>query len=119
MTYKIKQAREIPKGYFKQKEIENLRKKKNVSFIDIERETMREATGMQKIIHRQGAIVEYKGDIAKVKKVTKKGLWLQPFKSNGIITPSGRAVFVSEENIEKGKVYPYAVEFGSIVSFVT
>jgi hypothetical protein len=119
MTYQIshKRQKEIPASYFADKETERLRKKyhgKIPPFLEITREGMRRTSGVIERVHKKGAIVEYKDGIAQVKKVTKRGLWIEPYRKprdNSIAYPSGKVIFISEKRVEKGEVYPFFVNF--------
>lgn len=119
MIYQISHKRQkpIPTSYFADKETERLRiknKGKLPPFLDITREGMRRTSGAIERVHKKGAIVEYKEGIAQVKKVTKKGLWIEPYhKPSGksIAYPSGKVIFISEKRVERGEVYPFFINF--------
>jgi hypothetical protein len=108
MTYKIK-SKKIPKGYFEEKEIERLRKKykgKLPPFTTITRAGTRYVAGIQKKVHREGSMILYKDKIARIDRVTEKGIWITPFKTNGITTPTKEIIFIPEKRVER-EVYPY------------
>jgi hypothetical protein len=114
MTYKIKRTKKLPASYWEKRELENLKRKYRKRgippFIAIAREETRRLSGIQGIIHKKGAVVQYNEGIAKVKKVSKKGLTLEPYTNpntnKGIASPSGKEVFVPEKKVES-KVYPF------------
>ena len=82
-------------------------KKKIPLFFQAGRIGERKYWGVSKRVHKKGEIVEYKEGLAKVKKVTKKGVYVQTFKKpNGVIELSKKIEFVPESKIEKGKIYP-------------
>lgn len=68
---------------------------------------MRHYYQVPKKLHKKGEIIEYEGKIGKVKKATSKGIYIQEFKSNGIIEPTKKIDFISNKKIEAGKVYPF------------
>lgn len=128
MAYKIKsKSKKIPASYWEQREMAEIRKKykgKLPPFSVITREGTRKIEGIQPRTHKKGNYVEYKEGIAKVKKVTKRGLWLEPFNKpteKSIAYPSGKIVFIPEKRVEK-EVYPLflnmPVVFASIPTMI-
>jgi len=114
MVFKIKRGRpkKISAEYFQQKEIETLRKKYPhqtfLPFSDIVNLGQRRTFGIEERIHRTGAVIKYKDGLAKIKRVTKRGVWIEPFTkptTRNIASPSGRVIFVSEKEVEK-KFHP-------------
>lgn len=71
------------------------------------REGTRVTFKIDKKIHKKGAIIQYKGEPHIVRKVTKRGIFVSKFKSNGITELEESEKFISEGKIQKGKVYPY------------
>lgn len=110
MAYKLKSKKsaKISSHYFEEQELAGLRKKypKGIPLSEASRFGMRQVSGVTERVHRKGNFVEYKNGLARIDKVEKKGIWVTPFHTNGIATPSKKKVFISEEKIEKGKVYP-------------
>lgn len=111
MNYKIKGKR-VPKGiYWREREGDNLIKKypnKIPPSKEIIRYGMRSYWLVQKKVHTKGTPVQYKEYPAVVTKVERNGVWLQTFKSdNENILKKDKEVFVTEKDIEAGKVYPY------------
>lgn len=67
--------------------------------------------GIPRRTHTKGEVVMYKEGIAKVHKVTSRGLWLETWKKptdKSLAEPTGKIVFVPEKEAEH-KVYPYAI----------
>jgi hypothetical protein len=101
MAYKIK------KSYFKEREMSAIRHKykgKRPPFMVIMREAFRNVSGAIEEEHRKGVFVEYHNELAKVVKVEKKGIWIMPISELG--KKEEKPIFVSENKIEKGKLYP-------------
>jgi hypothetical protein len=113
MAYKIKNFKKIPKNYFEERELANVRKKykgKVPPFRVLAREGTREAFAIQESVHTKGEFVQYRGELGRVEKVEKTGIWLNLFKKDnkGIINNARtERVFVKEKDVEAGKVYPY------------
>lgn len=113
MTYKIKKKRGgTPKPeYFREREIKDLAKetKGKPTYKQISRASFRRALGIHKRIYKKGLLVEYQGNPAQVKKVTKQGITIQTFKKGkeGFPEETKKEKFVSVNEIEQGKVYPY------------
>jgi len=114
MTFKVKRGRpkKISVEYFQQKEIEVAKHKYPhrhfLPFSEVANLGVRGSLGIEERIHRAGGVVEYKGRLAKIRRVTKKGLWLEPFTNptdKNISSPSGKVIFVKEAKVEK-KVHP-------------
>jgi|WetSurMetagenome_2_1015567.scaffolds.fasta_scaffold25323_5 hypothetical protein len=113
MVYQQKiQRKTIPLSYFEKQEARRLKKKypKGIPYSEYSRFGFRELSGSERRIHEKGNVIEYKGGLAKISRVTKKGIWVVPFNSESLI-PSRRKVFISESSIEKGKAYPSSVVF--------
>lgn len=117
MAFKIKGKRVCPPKpeFFREREIQSLRKKhkgKLPPFTEISRTGIRRVSGIHSRIYKKGRIVQYKGKLASVEKVTTKGIIISPFtKPNGLATPTKKKVFVSANDVEKGKVYPFFTNF--------
>jgi hypothetical protein len=111
MAYNIsKKSKKVPDKYYTDLEIKELRKKYKGHIppaTEIMRVGTRNVLQIEKIIHREGHIVNYKDGLAIVRKSEKRGLWLEPFKKDrtGIATPSGKLIFVKQKNVEH-QVYP-------------
>jgi len=111
MAYKIKRTKTIPKGYWEKREMANLRKKykgKLPPFLEITRAGTRKISNIQKKVHKKNALVYYKENLAKVKKVTKKGLWIEPLikpSNKNLAYPSGKIIFIPEAKVEH-QIYP-------------
>jgi hypothetical protein len=112
MAYKIsKKSSKIPASYWKEQEILRLRKKykgKLPPITEISRVGTRRTLGIQEKVHKKGSIVEYKEGMARVKKVTKRGLWIEPFTKpdKEIAYPSGKVIFIPEKRVER-EIYPF------------
>lgn len=112
MAYKqkVKHRKEIPNSYWKEEEIARIRKKykgKVPPFSVISKEGTRMVLGIPKRIHEKGELVYYKNEVARVHSVSKKGIFLQKFsKAEGLAIPTKKLMFVSEKDLDEGKVYP-------------
>lgn len=114
MTYKLKNPRKkIPTSYWEKREVTELRKKYPHRHLppalQITRTATRRVAGIPEKIHRKGAIVQYKEKIGQIKKVTKRGLWIETFTKpteKELAYPTGKVVFVPEKRAEK-EVYPF------------
>ena len=120
MTYKIKtkkKRRSIPKPkYFEQREIKDLGG--HASFQEMARTGTRITAGVHERIYREGNVVEYKGNLAVVEKVSKKGIHLRVHKRGKDGFPSVKAKkskFLSVKEVEKGQVYPYFIDLPEFV----
>lgn len=82
-------------------------KKKIPLFFQVGRIGERKIYQVEERLHKKGEMIEYDDKIGKVKKVTKKGIYVQEFKSNGIIEPANKTTFISERKMEEGKAYPF------------
>lgn len=110
MTFKVKRKRDkIPEGYWKEREIRDLRKKyrkKGVPFTVITNQTTRVLTGVPKKIHKENTMVMHKEKPHVVRKVTKKGVYLSEAKTGeGLIRFSKKQFFVPEKEYRK-TTYP-------------
>jgi hypothetical protein len=108
MAYKIKRKSE---HYWNDREIARLKqkyKKRGIPpFFELSRVGTRRASGISEATHTKGSIVQYKEHIAKVHKVTDRGLWVEPFKNyHGLAEPSGKVIFIPEKKVEH-EVYPF------------
>ena len=113
MAYRLKhKQRKISSRYFEEKEAQRLRKKypKGVPYSELSRFGLREMSGTTAKMHKKGNIIEFKGGLAKIDKVEKKGIWIIPYNSKSMAL-SKKKIFISEEKIEKGKAYPSYVNF--------
>lgn len=117
MPYKIKKRKKRPTPeYFKQREIEYLRKKYKgkVPPLSVSARTgTRSVAGIHENIYKKGKIVEYKNNFAQVEKVTKQGIHIRTFKrgKDGFYTPTKKVKFLSVKEVGKGKVYPFFTSF--------
>lgn len=112
MSYKLKhkKQKEIPESYYNDLEIQELRKryKGHVPPIsEVMRVGTRRTLHVEKLVHRKGHTVQYKDGLAIVKKVEKKGLYIQTFKKDkdGFSTPSGKSIFIPQHRVEH-EIYP-------------
>lgn len=133
MVFKVKGKKKCPvvrrprAEFFREKEIQLLREKhkgKLPPFNEITRTGLRRVSGIHSRIYKKGRIVQYKGRLAEVEKVSTRGITLRPFskpKKTGIATPLKKTVFVSVKDVEAGKVYPFfnrfPLVFGGIFQF--
>jgi len=81
-------------------------KSKHSQFVESERELTKNAFGIQKRIRQKDELVDYEGKTGFVRKVTKKGIYVEFLKvgKDEIAYPSGKTKFIS--NKETDKVYP-------------
>jgi RNase P/RNase MRP subunit p29 len=122
MTYKIrKKSKEIPVEYWREQEIARLRKKnkgKAPPFLEVMRTTTRGMAGIQERVHKKNALVQYNERMARVKKVSKKGIWIEPFTEptdKSLATPTGKIIFIPEKRVEK-EVYPFGTSLPVYIS---
>jgi len=120
MAFKIKskiKRRKIPKPkYFEEREIRDL--KKNASFQDKARVGTRITAGIHERIYKEGNVVEYKGNLAVVEKVSKQGIHIRVYKRGKDDFPSIKAKntkFLTTKDVEKGKVYPHFIDVPDFV----
>ena len=99
MAYKIKRGNEQEEKYLLR------RTKGHPSFEQIERMENRRFFQINKKLHTKGELVRYKEQLGKVKKVSRKGIYIQEIEGD-IAEPSKKLIFISEKEIEAGKVYP-------------
>jgi len=104
MTYTIRppkrQPAKIPTSYWREKEIKHLGKKP--SAYQIAREGERIAFNTPKEIHKIGEWINYKGRIARVERVTKKGTYIRKFRlEEGFQIPEKKQTFIAEGKYEK------------------
>lgn len=105
MAYKIK-SKKIPENYFRERELETIKQKykgKPFPFKIAVKEGIRESSGAIEREHREGSFVQYKGELAVIHKVEKRGVWIMPYKKEGFLEPE-KAKFVTEKEIEAGKL---------------
>lgn len=110
MAYHISKSKKVPDNYYTSYEVGELRKKykgKLPPVTEISRVGTRNILQVEKIIHREGHVVQYKDKLAVVRKSEKRGLWLEPFKKDrdDISYPSGKLIFVPQKKVEH-QVYP-------------
>jgi len=121
MSYKIKRTKKIPKEYWAKRELERTRKKykgKRIPFWVASKVATKKFMGEEEQVHRKNAIVYYKEGIAKVKKVEKRGLWIEPFVKStdkSIGYPSGKEIFVKEKEVEQ-HIYPITTKIPTYLS---
>lgn len=109
MAYKVKHKHQrISKDYWEKRELETFRQKKKKSFGDFAREGTRKTFNIFKTVHKKGQLIEYKERIGKVKKVSRKGIYVELLSKPTDKSLAGKPemVFISQKEIEKGKVYP-------------
>lgn len=113
MAYKIKQSKARD---YSQEEFEVLKKKyphKILPPFQAVKIGMRKVWGVQQRIHKKGSMVVYDDRLAKIHKVTKKGLWLETFKKTNdddFLESTGKIVFIPEKRVEH-EVYPISTRF--------
>lgn len=110
MTYKIKHSKKLPKGYWEERELREFRKKnkKKLPFTEVTREGSRTALKVPSRVHVKGRMVQYKEGLAQVKKVSRKGIWIEVWNKptdKSIASPSGKIIFVPEKRVEH-EIYP-------------
>lgn len=111
MAYKISRGRpkKIPQNYYEDIEIKELRDeyKGKPPISEVMRVGTRRTLKVGTQIHKKGKVVSYNDKLAIVRKVTKNGLILEPFKigKDEIAIPSGKRIFLTNEEAEH-KVYP-------------
>jgi hypothetical protein len=120
MAFKIKakpKRRKIPKPeYFKEREVRDLGK--HASFQAMARVGTRRSLGVPERIYKEGNVVEYKGNLAVVEKVSKKGIHIRVYKrdKDGFASAkSKKTKFLSVKDVEKGKTYPYFIDLPDFV----
>lgn len=99
MVYKIKRGNEQEEKFLMK------RTKGHPSFEQIERMEFRRFAHINQKVHTIGELVRYKEQLGKVKKVSRKGIYIQEIEGD-IAEPSKKLTFISEKEIEAGKVYP-------------
>ena len=110
MAYKIK------RGSTEQEEKYLLKRTKNSpSFEQIERLQNRRFFHINKTLHTKGEFVKYNDKIGRIKKVSNKGIYIQEIKEGEIAEPIKKLTFISEKEIESGKVYPSVFPRGFIL----
>jgi hypothetical protein len=112
MAYKVKKSKARD---YSQEELEMFRKKyhRNPNFFEATRVGMRKVSGVQYRIHKKGAMVTYDGRLAKIHKVTKKGLWIETFRqtdNDDFLESTGKIIFIPEKRVEH-EVYPISTRF--------
>ncbi len=119
MTYKVKRkkvkAKKIPKEYFREREVELLRKKYKgkIPPAKVLGEGWRIYTRFPRKTHRVNQIIIYKGRRYVVREVSKKGVYLSPIqRKNGLIEgfKLGRKKFVPEKEYS-GKAVPVEAQW--------
>jgi hypothetical protein len=110
MAYKIsKKSKEVPSKYYTDLEIRELREKYRGKppISEIMRVGTRNTLQVEKIIHKKGSVVTYNNRLAVVRKISKRGIWIEPFKKDrtGIATPSGKLIFIPQFRVEH-EIYP-------------
>lgn len=95
------------------------RTKGKPTFKEISREGSRVALDVPKRVHKKGNVVQYKGGLAHITKSTKKGIYVMPYKSNGILEPqSKKPIFISNKKIDKGEVQPFFTKAPLLTPFI-
>ena len=100
MAYKVDRKKD-----FEKQELRHLYTQKNKKFSDYTREGTRQTFDVANKVREKGSFVEYNERVGKVKKVTDKGIHIEVL-SKGFSGKGSTNVFVSNKEIEKGKVYP-------------
>ncbi len=120
MAFKVKRKKRVcppQPEFFRQQELDRLVKKhkgKFPPFFELTRTGTRRVSGVHRRIYQKGRIVQFEGKLARVDKITTKGIVITPFTKpdkKGITGISKKKVFVSSQDIEKGKVYPFFTNF--------
>jgi hypothetical protein len=123
MTYSLKTIRKKEK-YYDEKDrryFEKYRypkKNKYKQFLSAEKQYSREQLSVPRLVHKKGQPIEYEGKLARVEKVTNKGVYIQKYSSeNGLFKKTTKKpVFIPEKEYEK-KAYPFYVYSVSGVNF--
>jgi len=81
-------------------------KSKHSAFVESERELTKNAFGIQKRIRQKDELVDYNNRTGFVRKVTKKGIYVEFLKvgKDEIAYPSGKLTFISNKKADK--MYP-------------
>lgn len=98
MTFKIKKKSygAIQREHYRQEE-----QKKPKKFFELTRESMQQITRSPAYEHRKGNVVEHKGKIMVVRKVTSKGVYLQPLEKDNLLDNKfPKQIFVKERDYE-------------------
>jgi len=107
MAYKVKKKKKPSPIYFREKELRKYKGKK-IPFPVLARAGTRKVAGIHKKIYKKGAIIEHEGKIARVKRITKRGIYINYFtKPNGLPKLSKKEIFISSKKIEEGLAYPF------------
>jgi len=108
MAYKIKKAK---KRNYSQEEFERLKRKyphRILPPFQAVKIGMRKVWGVQQRIHKKGNMVVYDDRLAKIHKVTNKGLWIETFKKtddDDFLESTGKVIFIPEARVEH-EIYP-------------
>lgn len=105
MVYRIKR----PSAVERELKVFREKTKGKPTFKEVAREGTRIVAGVPQKTHKKGQLVEYKGKVSRVDKVTKKGVYIIPYKDkdkDGLIEPEKKKVFISDKEIQEGKIYP-------------
>lgn len=106
MTYKIK--RKTPM----ERELKVFREKTKgkPTFTELAREGSRVIAKVPQKTHKKGEVVEYKEGLAKITRVTNKGIYVKELKDTDKSDPfpelQKKEIFISDKEIQEGKVYP-------------
>lgn len=106
MTYKIK--RKTPN----ERELKVFREetKGKPTFKELAREGTRVVAQVPRKTHTKGEIVQYKEGLAKIKRVTPKGVYIQELKDTDKSDPfpelQKKEIFISDKEIQEGIIYP-------------
>ena len=104
MAYKIKHKHQrVTQKYFLEHEI-----KPRMAFKEITKVGTRRTFHISESVHKKGQLVEYKDRIGKVKKVSRRGIYVELLSKPTDESLAGKPemVFITQKEIEKGKVYP-------------
>jgi hypothetical protein len=126
MAYKIKpkKQKEFPPEYFEKLEVKELNEKYKGHLppaTELSRVGTRNTLHIGTLTHRKNHLVHYKGNIVKIKKVEKKGIYVQTFHRDkeDFLVPNKKLTFIPEHRIEH-EIYPIAlpqIPIGSIAPY--
>ena len=117
MAYKIKRRKTPKPAYFRERELRDIRKEYKGKLPPFKRITItgaRRTAGFYKRVYKKGKIVEYDNGLARVERVSKRGIHVRQFKRDkeGFLTKlDDKQKFISVMEIDKGKVQPTNTNF--------
>ena len=100
MVYKLKKPRD-----FNEEETARLRRKHHghPSMYELVKVGADEGLNEPRIVHQKNSIVEYKGELAIVEKVNKKGIYIKRLKidkKDDFAVPSKKNIFISDSRVD-------------------